>query len=182
MPYYIGGEITDRHKLNVQTPATLKAKLNLDVRTLSEVLAIDVAAKTVSVRELRTGKEYSEPYDELVLSVGAKPFLPPIPGIDRPGNLALRNLDDMDRIVSWVSGGEGGKTPAKTAVVAGGGFIGGACVRTRRARPPTARSRLPALARLPSRARARLTVRDIRTARRPRQSRWPSSCTSRASR
>lgn len=124
MPYHIGGEIADRAKLNVQTPASLKSRLNLDVHTLHEVASIDPTAKTVTVRELKTGREFSEPYDELVLSVGAKPFLPPIPGIDRPGNLALRNLDDMDKIIQWVNNCGGSGAPAKTAVIAGGGFIG----------------------------------------------------------
>ena len=123
MPYHIGKEIDERAKLNVATPASLKAKLNLDVRVRSDVTAIDPAAKTVTVADLASGKTYSEKYDELVLSLGAKPFLPPIPGINREGNLALRNLEDMDRIISWISGG-GTASMAKTAVVAGGGFIG----------------------------------------------------------
>jgi len=119
MPYYIGGEIADRHKLNVQTPASLKARLNLDVRVRTEVLSIDPAAKTVRAKNLVTGEEYTESYDALTLSMGAKPFAPPIPGIDRAGNFALRNLEDMDRIKAAVSA-----QGAKTAVVAGGGFIG----------------------------------------------------------
>eukprot|EP00962_Isochrysis_galbana_P037547 scaffold13167_cov123-Isochrysis_galbana.AAC.1 len=124
MPYHIGKEIEDRSKLSVATPASLKAKLNLDVRVRSEVTSIDTAAKTVAVTDLASARTYVEPYDELVLSLGAKPFLPPIPGIGREGNLALRNLEDMDRIISWISGGADGQGAAKTAVVAGGGFIG----------------------------------------------------------
>ena len=112
--YHIGNEIEDRTKLNVATPASLKAKLNLEVRVRSEVTAIDTASKTVTVKDLSTGNSYSETYDELVLSLGAKPFLPPIPGIGREGNLALRNLEDMDRIIARISG-----AAAKTAVVAG---------------------------------------------------------------
>lgn len=122
MPYFIGGEIDDRKKLNVQTPQSLKAMLNLEVRARSEVLSIDAKAKILQVMDLSTGKEYAESYDELVLSLGAKPFLPPIPGIERPGNLTLRNLEDMDKIVSWIDASPHGA--AKKAVVAGGGFIG----------------------------------------------------------
>mmetsp|Transcript_12383 Transcript_12383/g.32370 ORF Transcript_12383/g.32370 Transcript_12383/m.32370 type:complete len:623 (+) Transcript_12383:114-1982(+) len=119
MPYWLGGEIKERGKLNVQTPASLKARLDLDVKIRTEAIAIDKAAKTVRVREVNGGREYDETYDELVLSLGAKPFLPPIPGIERPGNLSLRNLDDMDEIHNWITRNE-----ARTAVVCGGGFIG----------------------------------------------------------
>uniref|UniRef100_A0A7S4AZR6 Rhodanese domain-containing protein n=1 Tax=Chrysotila carterae TaxID=13221 RepID=A0A7S4AZR6_CHRCT len=119
LPYYIGGEITDRAKLSVQTPASLHARLNLDVRVLTEVISIDSQAKTVTTRHLPTGTEETHPYDDLILSPGSKPFIPPIPGIKRPGAFALRNLEDMDVIHSWLSGKD-----AKTAVVAGGGFIG----------------------------------------------------------
>jgi NADPH-dependent 2,4-dienoyl-CoA reductase/sulfur reductase-like enzyme len=119
MPYHLGGEIEDRAKLNVQTPASLKARLNLDVRTLTEVLSINRDAKTVTVVEYETKRQYSEPYDDLILSVGAKPFMPPIPGIDRKGNFALRNLQDMDQIDDWLR-----ESGAKRAVVAGAGFIG----------------------------------------------------------
>eukprot|EP00961_Rhodomonas_salina_P253816 3430141-Rhodomonas_salina.2 len=119
MPYYLGGEIKDRARLNIQTPETLKGSLALDVRVLTEVMEINRDKKTVSVKEYVSGKLYDEPYDELILSVGAKPFVPPIPGIDRPGNFALRNLTDMDKIDNWIK-----DNGAKTAVVAGGGFIG----------------------------------------------------------
>lgn len=118
-PYYLGGEIKDRSSLNIHTPATLKARLNLDVRVRTEVVGIDQDNKTVRARELVTCREYDEPYDELVLSLGAKPFIPPIPGIQRPGALALRSLEDMDAIDNWIKHAE-----AQTAVVAGGGFIG----------------------------------------------------------
>ncbi|KAL1526198.1 hypothetical protein AB1Y20_014924 [Prymnesium parvum] len=122
MPYYIGGEIEDRSKLSVHTPKSLKDMLNVDVRVLSEIIKIDGDAQVVTVKEVATGSEYTETYTELVFSVGAKPFLPPIPGIDRPGNLSLRNLEDMDKIVNWMSLGK--QDAVKTAVVAGGGFIG----------------------------------------------------------
>lgn len=103
----------------MQTPASLKARLNLDVKVRTEAIAIDKAAKSVRVRDLKSGTEYDEPYDELVLSLGAKPFLPPIPGIERAGNLSLRNLDDMDQIDAWIKA-----RGATSAVVCGGGFIG----------------------------------------------------------
>ncbi|CAN0290796.1 unnamed protein product, partial [Phaeothamnion confervicola] len=119
MPYYLGGQITQRAALSVQTPASLKARLNLDVRVKTEVTSIDRAAKTVAVTSLLTGETSVEPYDALVLSMGSAPFKPPIPGIDRPGCLALRNLEDMDAIDRWLR-----ETAAKKAVVAGGGFIG----------------------------------------------------------
>jgi NADPH-dependent 2,4-dienoyl-CoA reductase/sulfur reductase-like enzyme len=119
MPYHIGGEIQDRAKLNVQTPESLKKRLNLDVRCLTEVLTINRAAKTVTVKDYTTGRTYDERYDDLVLSVGAMPFTPPIKGIDRPGNFALRNLVDMDKINDWIA-----KVDAKSVIVAGAGFIG----------------------------------------------------------
>jgi len=119
MPYYLGGEIKDRNALAVQTPASLLARLNLDVRVRTEATSIDTAKKIVKARDLRSGEEYTESYDELLISPGAKPFVPPIPGINRPGNLSLRNLEDMDRIKQWIEDRQ-----CKTAVVAGGGFIG----------------------------------------------------------
>uniref|UniRef100_A0A0G4HQW4 Rhodanese domain-containing protein n=1 Tax=Chromera velia CCMP2878 TaxID=1169474 RepID=A0A0G4HQW4_9ALVE len=119
MPYFIGGEITDRSKLSVQTPASLKARLNLDVRVHTEVLSINRQAKTVQWKNLVSGDTGTEPYDALVLSMGAQPFKPPIPGIEREGNLTLRNLEDMDRIVERMK-----SIGAKTACVCGAGFIG----------------------------------------------------------
>lgn len=123
MPYFIGGEIQDRAKLSVQTPKSLNEMLNLEVRVRSEVLSINAEKKSVLVKELTTGREYEESYDELILSLGAKPFLPPIPGIDRPGNMSLRNLEDMDNIVKWITSGATDMS-SQSAVVAGGGFIG----------------------------------------------------------
>jgi NADPH-dependent 2,4-dienoyl-CoA reductase/sulfur reductase-like enzyme len=80
MPYYLGGEIKDRNALNVQTPKSLKDRLEIDVRTRTEVIKINCAAKTVTARNLSDGKEYDQPYDHLILSLGASPFRPPIPG------------------------------------------------------------------------------------------------------
>jgi NADPH-dependent 2,4-dienoyl-CoA reductase/sulfur reductase-like enzyme len=132
MPYYIGGEITDRETMAVQTPETLHDKLNLDVRVNTRVVSIDTANKVVHARnELQIdgdiGKTYQESYDHLILAVGASPFKPPIPGIDRPGLFELRNLQDMDAIVAWLdkkSNDMGGNVGDLHCVVAGAGFVG----------------------------------------------------------
>jgi NADPH-dependent 2,4-dienoyl-CoA reductase/sulfur reductase-like enzyme/peroxiredoxin family protein/rhodanese-related sulfurtransferase/TusA-related sulfurtransferase len=118
LPYHIGGVIQDRDSLLLQTPESLRAALNLDVRTGHEVLSIDRAAKRVRVRECGTGREYDEPYDTLALCPGAVPIRPPIPGIDHPAVFVLRNVEDMDAIQEKIAGG------ASTAVVVGGGYIG----------------------------------------------------------
>lgn len=118
LPYYLGGEITDRSKLLVSTPARLGARFNLDVRTRSSVESIDRTAKKVRVRELVSGREYEETYDKLILAPGAAPVRPPIPGIDLPGIFTLRNLDDADRIKDRLGKG------VRQAVVVGAGFIG----------------------------------------------------------
>jgi NADPH-dependent 2,4-dienoyl-CoA reductase/sulfur reductase-like enzyme/rhodanese-related sulfurtransferase len=119
LPYYLGGEITERSKLLVQTPQRLKEVFNLDVRVQNEVLTIDRAHKEIEVRELPSGRTYREGYDALILATGAAPIVPPILGIDREGHFTLRNLDDTDRIHAWVA-----KKDARKAVVVGAGFIG----------------------------------------------------------
>ncbi len=118
LPYYIGDEISDRNKLVVMTPARLRERYHIDVRPETSVEAIDRQAKTVRVREVRTGNEYTESYDKLILSPGAAPVRPNLPGIDLPGIFTLRNLQDMDRIRAVVD------TRSGVAVVIGGGFIG----------------------------------------------------------
>jgi len=117
LPYHVGGEIADRNKLLLQTPESLKARHNLDVRVRSEVTAINRAAKTVTVRRLDDGGTYEEPYDKLILSTGASPIRPPLAGIDHPRVFTLRTLPDMDRIKAAAES-------AKSAIVVGGGFIG----------------------------------------------------------
>lgn len=117
LPYHIGGAIPHRHSLLVQTPESLKAQLNLDVRVLNEVLAIDRAAHTVRVREVRSGRTYDETYDKLVLTPGAKALRPAMPGLDHPAIFELRNIADMDRLIARLQQG------AKRAVVMGG-YIG----------------------------------------------------------
>lgn len=118
LPYYVGGEIADRLKLLVTTPERLRQRFHLDVRTQSSVESIDRAAKTVRVRDLRSGREYQETYDKLILAPGAAPIRPPLPGIESPGIFTLRNLQDVDRIKERVDQG------TKHAVVVGAGFIG----------------------------------------------------------
>src|SRR5690606_18794786 len=81
LPYYVGGLITDREALLLQTPESLAARFDLDVRVRSEVVAIDSAARTVTVR-WADGSEYHQSYDHLVLSPGARPFVPPVPGVE----------------------------------------------------------------------------------------------------
>ncbi|TAN37574.1 MAG: pyridine nucleotide-disulfide oxidoreductase [Verrucomicrobia bacterium] len=118
LPYHIGGAIQERDDLLLQTPQSLKASLNLDVRTGHEVTAIDRAKKSVTIRELGTGRDYVEAYDKLVLAPGALPLRPNLPGLDHARIFVLRNIADMDQIKAVVDGG------AKSAIVIGGGYIG----------------------------------------------------------
>lgn len=118
LPYYLGGEITDRSKLLVVTPERMRERYRLDVRTRCQVESIDRPGRTVTVRELATGRVYKESYDRLILSPGAAPLKPPLPGIDHPCVHTLRNLEDTDRIKKKVTHG------VRQAVVVGAGFIG----------------------------------------------------------
>lgn len=118
LPYYIGGEITERDKLLVVTPDRLRSRFNLEIRVRTAVEAIDRSAKKIRVRDLVSGREYEETYDKLILAPGAGPLRPPIPGIDLPGIFTLRNLQDMDRIKDQMDRG------VRQAVVVGAGFIG----------------------------------------------------------
>ncbi|MEF3355130.1 CoA-disulfide reductase [Paenibacillus sp. GYB006] len=118
LPYYIGNTITDRSKLIVQTPEAMTQRFNLDIRTKSEVIAIHPERKTVTVRSAEKGS-YEESYDALILSPGAAPIRPALPGIDHPQIHTVRNIPDTDRIKKQVISPE-----TKTAVVVGGGYIG----------------------------------------------------------
>ncbi|MFZ0161504.1 MAG: FAD-dependent oxidoreductase [Kineosporiaceae bacterium] len=118
LPYHLADEITERGALLLHTPQTLAAALALDVRTGHEVLGVDAAEHQVRVRERATGREYVESYDALVLSTGASPVIPPIPGVDSPAVRVLRTVMDVDALRSIVDGG------AQRAVVVGAGFIG----------------------------------------------------------
>ena len=118
LPYYIGGVIEEREKLLVQTPESFSKRFNIDVRVNSEVTAINREEKTVTVKG-PDGRSYTESYDKLLLSPGASPVQPPLPGIDSKGIFTLRNVADSDAIKKRVV--EGG---VKRAVIVGGGFIG----------------------------------------------------------
>src|SRR5690554_615405 len=101
LPYYIGGTIKDRDNLFVQTPETFGKRFNMEVRNLSEVTAIDRAAKTVEVKNLRTGELYTEQYDKLVLSPGAEPVKPPLPGINSEGDRKSTRLNSSHVRISY---------------------------------------------------------------------------------
>lgn len=118
LPYYIGGTIAEREKLLVQTVEGFSQRLQIDVRTEQEVIAIDRAQKTVSVRR-SDGQTYTETYDKLLLSPGASPVRPPLPGIDSEGIFTLRNVSDTDRIKTYLQTHD-----VKRALIIGGGFIG----------------------------------------------------------
>ena len=118
LPYHIGGDIKDRDALLLQTPESLKASLNIDVRTDHEVIHIDRQKKQLTVLDRNQGKNYVESYDKLVLSQGADALRPPIPGIDHQKIFVLRNIPDMDVIIQQIDAG------AHKAIIIGGGFIG----------------------------------------------------------
>lgn len=118
LPYYIGGVIAEREKLFVQTPQAFGKRFNIDVRIQSEAIAIHPAEKTVDIRTSE-GKTYTETYDKLLLSPGASPVRPPLPGIDHEGIFTLRNVNDTDAIKHYLQ-----QHSVKRAVIIGGGFIG----------------------------------------------------------
>ena len=118
LPYHLAGEIPDRESLLLHTPESLAAVLDLDVRTGHEVVSVDTAGRSVTVRRRDDGQEYTESYDALVLSTGASPIVPPIAGVDLPQVRVLRTVPDVDAIRALIDGG------AHRAVVAGAGFIG----------------------------------------------------------
>lgn len=118
LPYYIGGAITDRQRLFVQTPESFGRRFNVDVRVENEAVAIDPVGKVVTIRRA-DGSAYTETYDKLLLSPGASPVRPPLDGIDGEGIFTLRNVADTDRIKSYME-----EKGIKDAVVVGGGFIG----------------------------------------------------------
>ena len=118
LPYYIGGVIEERERLFVQTPEAFGKRFNIDVRVNSEVVGIYPDKKSVSVRT-SDGREYTESYDKLLLSPGATPVRPPLPGIDSEGIFTLRSVADTDRIKEHIL-----RHHVKHAVIVGGGFIG----------------------------------------------------------
>jgi NADPH-dependent 2,4-dienoyl-CoA reductase/sulfur reductase-like enzyme/rhodanese-related sulfurtransferase len=116
LPYFVGGVIEEEDALLLQTPASLHARFKLDVRVATEVTSIDPDAKTVTVKDWLKSEEYVLSYDKLILSPGASPVVPPIPGIERA--LTLRTVEDVEKIANRVN------AKPKNAVVIGGGFIG----------------------------------------------------------
>ncbi len=124
LPYYIGETIQDRAKLFVQTPEAMHRRFEIDVRVNSEVVAIDPEHKSVTVHS-QVGGTYEESYDVLILSPGAKPMKPSIPGIDHPHIYTLRNIADTDRIKQAVDRWSGDPASSdESVVVIGGGYIG----------------------------------------------------------
>lgn len=119
LPYYIGGVITDRKNLTLQTPQSFKARFNIDVRVLNEAVKISPDAKTVTIKNLRTGETYEETYDNLILSMGAEPIRPNIEGADGNNVFTLRNIPDTLKIKNYID-----TAKPHSAVVIGGGYIG----------------------------------------------------------
>ncbi len=119
LPYYIGGAITEKQKLTLQTPESFWARFRIHVRVNSEGIQIDPAAKTVTVKNVKTGETYTESYDYLILSPGAEPVRPNIPGADSDMVFTLRNIPDTVKIKEYMETAR----PA-SAVVIGGGYIG----------------------------------------------------------
>ena len=119
LPYYLGGVIRNRADLLVADPIRFRRFFRIEVRTRTEVLSVDRRNRQLTIRDHETGAESTEGYDALVLSPGARPVRPPLPGIDLPGIFTLRNIPDADRVMEWIE-----SRNAKQAVVVGGGFIG----------------------------------------------------------
>lgn len=119
LPYYIGGDIVEKEALTLQTPESFHKRFRVDVRVFQEVVAIDTAGKKVTVKDVKTGDLYEEFYDKLLLSPGAEPVKPGIPGAENSKVFTLRNIPDTYRIKEYVL-----KTQVKSAVVVGGGYIG----------------------------------------------------------
>lgn len=119
LPYHIGGTITERSRLLIQTPEAMEKRFKIDIRTKSEAIGIDRTVRQVVVRDRAAGREYQLPYDKLVLSPGAEPVRPKIPGIDSAKVFTLRSIPDMDSIKSCVD-----SAPGTKAVIVGAGYIG----------------------------------------------------------
>ena len=119
LPYYVGNVISEERSLLVASREMFHERFNIEVHTDTEATSIDRSAGTITARDLRTGHTRTERYDVLVLSPGAAPIRPQLPGVDLPGVFAVRTIPDSRRIRSWIT-----DHSAKTAVVVGGGFIG----------------------------------------------------------
>lgn len=118
LPYYIGGVITDREELTLQTPESFWSRFRVDMRVRHEVTAIHLDRKTVSVRDLETGREFEETYDKLILSPGARPTQPEVPGVGLEKLFTLRTVEDTLRVREFVE-----RHHPKSVALAGGGFI-----------------------------------------------------------
>ncbi len=119
LPYHVGDVIKKEENLLIATPELFRKRFNIEVRLLSEVIDIDSGDQSIQVKDLNTGEQYSEPYDVLVLSPGAVPIRPNLPGIDLEGIFALRTIPDSRLIRDWIS-----RYQAKHALIVGGGYIG----------------------------------------------------------
>lgn len=119
LPYYIGGEIEQQSALTLQTPQSFRRRFNIDVRVRNEVVGLDTQRKCVKVRDLKDGSEYQESYDELILSPGAAPIIPPLEGVEDERVFTLRSIPDSVRIKNHINQAH----PASAAVI-GGGYIG----------------------------------------------------------
>ena len=119
LPYHISGVIENRDQLLLHTPDSFRERFNVEARVNHEVIKINRDNKTLTVRDLRASREYSETYDKLLISTGARPFVPDIPGIDSEKVFFLKEINDMDSIISHIK-----ERGARTAAVIGGGFIG----------------------------------------------------------
>lgn len=119
LPYYIGGTIEDREELTLQTPEAFFERFRVNVKVRHEVIAVHPERKTVTVKELDTGREFEESYDKLLLSPGAKPTQPRLPGVGLDKLFTLRTVEDTLRIKNYID-----ETKPKSVVLAGGGFIG----------------------------------------------------------
>ena len=119
LPYYIGGEITDREELTLQTPESFKARFNIDVRIFNEAVKIDPEENTITIKNLQNEESYTEKYDNLILSPGAEPIIPNIKGIESANVFTLRNIPDTLKIKNYID-----TEKPESAVVIGGGYIG----------------------------------------------------------
>ena len=119
LPYYIGGVITDSRELTLQSPESFRERFNVDMRVRHEVTAVDTKKKTVTVRELDSGRVFEEPYDKLLLAPGAKPTVPDLPGVGGARVFTLRTVEDTLRIRRFIE-----EHGPRSAALIGGGFIG----------------------------------------------------------
>lgn len=119
LPYYIGGEITDREELTLQTPESFKARFNIDVRIFNEAVKINPEENIITIKNLQSGESYTEKYDNLILSPGAEPIIPNIKGMESANVFTLRNIPDTLKIKHYID-----TEKPESAVVIGGGYIG----------------------------------------------------------